>query len=127
SAAGRSDISGAGANPSTVTWTYDKDHFTPAWGIPEMRLRFAVDPIRGSDDMTRDPIVERAMATIAEKTIVNPGGAVAASGAPAAGAPAAAAPSGVTVSKPTVPTVGAAGAGAAAAPPPPPAPATATL
>jgi len=124
SAAGRSDISGAGANPSTVTWTYDKDHFTPAWGIPEMRLRFAVDPMRGSDDMTRDPIVDRAMATIAEKTIVNPSGAVAASGAPAA--PAAAAPPGVTVSKPTVPTVGAAGAAAAAAPPPP-APATATL
>ncbi|HEY6146648.1 MAG TPA: GWxTD domain-containing protein, partial [Thermoanaerobaculia bacterium] len=97
SAAGRSDISGASANPSTVTWTYDKDHFTPAWGIPEMRLRFAVDPMRGSDDMSRDPIVDRAMATVAEKTIVNPGATAAAPGAPAAAAPA-----GVTVSKPTV-------------------------
>jgi GWxTD domain-containing protein len=124
SAAGRADMLGTSSSPSTVTWTYDKDHFTPAWGIPEMRLRFAVDPTRGSDDMTRDPIVDRAMATLAEKTIVNPSGAVAASGAPAA--PAAAAPSGVTVSKPTVPTVGAAGAGATAAAPPP-APATATL
>ena len=30
SAAGRADISGASTNPSTVSWTYDKDHFTPA-------------------------------------------------------------------------------------------------
>jgi GWxTD domain-containing protein len=114
----RSDLSGG--SPATVNWTYNKDHFTADWGIPEMRVRFSVDPMRGSDDMAKDPIVDRAMAVIAEKTIVNPGAV-----AGGAAAPAAPASTGVTVSKPTVPTVGAAGAAAAA--PPPPAPATATL
>jgi len=115
----------SGASPVTVTWTYDKDHFP---GIPEMRVRFAVDPMRGSDDMAKDPAVDRAMATIAEKTIVNPSGAVAGSGAPSApaapaAAPAAPATTGVTVSKPAVPSAGAGPAAVA----PPPAPATAAL
>ena len=113
-----------GTTPVTVTWVYDKDHFTPAWGVPEMRVRFNFDPMRGSDDMIKDPVVDRAMATIVEKTIVNPTGAVAGSSAPAAPAPAApSSTTGVTVSKPAVP---AAGTGPAAAAPPP-GPATATL
>ncbi len=114
---------GSGVNPDqsttavTVTWTYDKNHFDPSWGIPEFRAIFTVDPLRGSDDMTRDPSVERAMAVIAEKSIVNPSGAVAA--APS-GAPAAPAVSG------TAPAVPPAATGpAAAAAPPPPAPAAA--
>ncbi len=63
----------------TVTWTYDKDRFDASWGVPEMRIRFNVDPLRGSDDMAKDPIVDHAIATVAEKSIVNPSGAVAAS------------------------------------------------
>jgi GWxTD domain-containing protein len=116
--------SGIGDNSTsavTVTWIYDKDHFDPSWGIPEMRVRFTVDPSRGSDDMAKDPLIDRAMAVVAEKTIVNPSGAVAGTGAPAA--PAAPAPSGVTSSKPAAP---AAGTGPAATAPPP-APATAAL
>src|SRR6202030_2546245 len=47
----------------TVSWAYDKDHFNPSWGIPEMRVRFSLDPLRGSDDMAKDPVVERALVT----------------------------------------------------------------
>ena len=121
-ATGGSGIADSSASAVTVTWTYDKDHFDPSWGIPEMRVRFTVDPMRGSDEMAKDPVVDRAVAVIAEKTIVNPSGAVAATGAPAA--PPAPAASGVTGSKPAVP---ASGTGPAAAAPPPPAPATAAL
>jgi hypothetical protein len=101
----------------TVSWAYDKDHFNPSWGIPEMRVRFSVDPLRGSDDMAKDPVVERALATVAEKSIVNPSGAVASAPAAAAAPPAASA-------NPSVP---AAATGPAAAAPPPPAPAAAAL
>ena len=99
----------------TVNWTYDKNHFDPSWGIPEMRIRFSVDPLRGSDDMGKDAVVERAIATVAEKSIVNPSGA----GSPAA---AAAAPPAAS----TQPAVPPAATGPAAVAPPP-APATAAL
>jgi GWxTD domain-containing protein len=119
--AGGSGIADNSTSAVTVTWTYDKDHFDPSWGIPEMKVRFTVDALRGSDDMAKDSVIDRAMATIAEKTVVNPGGAVAGTSAPPAPA-AAPAPSGVTSTKPAVP---AAGTGPAAAAPPPPAPAAA--
>ncbi len=115
---GGSGFGGASTSSVTVNWTYDKDHFDPSWGIPEMHLRFTVDPLRGSDDMVKDPLVDRAMATVAEKSIVNPSGAVGAPPAVAAAPPAASA-------KPAVPP--AATGPAAAAAPPPPAPAAAVL
>ncbi|HSP93124.1 MAG TPA: GWxTD domain-containing protein [Thermoanaerobaculia bacterium] len=115
---GGSGFGGASTSTVTVNWTYDKDHFDPSWGIPEMRIRFNVDPLRGSDDMAKDAIVDRAMATVAEKSIVNPSGAVGGPPAVAAAPPAASA-------KPAVPP--AATGPAAAAVPPPPAPAAAVL
>jgi GWxTD domain-containing protein len=118
---GGSGIGDTSTSAVTVTWTYDRDHFDPSWGIPEMRVRFNVDALRGSDDMAKDPVIDRAMATIAGKSIVNPSGAVAGTSAPPA--PAAPAASGVTSSKPAVP---AAGTGPAATAPAP-APATAAL
>jgi GWxTD domain-containing protein len=106
-----------------VTWTYDKDKFDPSWGIGELKPRFNIDPARGIDDMPRDTAVERAIGIVAEKTVVNPSGNVAA----ATGAPA----TGVTGTKPAVPPAatgpGGAPPAAAAAPPPPPAPAAAAL
>jgi GWxTD domain-containing protein len=62
---GGSGIADSSASAVTVTWTYDKDHFDPSWGIPEMRVRFTVDPMRGTDEMAKDPVVDRAVAVIA--------------------------------------------------------------
>ena len=109
-----------------VTWTYDKDKFDASWGIPEMKVRFSVDPARGTDDMAKDPVLEKAILTVADKTVVNPSGMVAgaAGTAPAPGAPPAAA--GAAGARPAVPPA-ATGAGAAAAPAAPPAPAAAAL
>jgi GWxTD domain-containing protein len=115
---GGSGLGDTSTSAVAVTWIYDKDHFDPSWGIPEMRIRFNVDPLRGSDDMAKDTLVDRAMATVAEKSIVNPSGAVGGPPAVAAAPPAASA-------KPAVPS--AATGPAAAAAPPPPVPATATL
>ncbi|HKA37041.1 MAG TPA: GWxTD domain-containing protein, partial [Thermoanaerobaculia bacterium] len=85
-----------------VTWTYDKDKFDASWGIPELKARFNVDAARGVDEMSRDAAVEKAILTVADKTVVNPSGVVAGAGgaAPAPGAPAAA---GAAGSKPAVP------------------------
>jgi len=104
----------------TVSWTYNKDKFDPSWGIGELRARFIVDPARGTDEMAKDAAVERAIAVIAEKTVVNPSGTVASPIAPGAAA--------VPPAKPAVPPA-ATGPGAAPAAPPaaPPAPAAATL
>jgi GWxTD domain-containing protein len=104
-----------------VTWTYDKSKFDPSWGIGDLRARFTVDPARGTDDMSRDAAIERAISVVAEKSVVNPSGTVASPVAPGAGG-------GVAASKPAVPPA-ATGPGAAAPAPPaaPPAPAAATL
>ena len=97
----------------TVTWTYDKDKFDPSWDIGELVARFTVDPARGTDEMPKAPAIERAIAIIADKTVVNPSGTVASPGAPP--------PPAVAASKPAIPP--AATGPASAAPPPPPAPA----
>jgi GWxTD domain-containing protein len=116
---GGSGFGDASTSAVSVSWIYDKNQFDPSWGIPEMRVRFAVDPLRGSDDMAKDAMVERAVATIAEKSIVNPGGAAA---SPPAAAPPAAPPAAASA-QPAVPPA-ATGPAAVA---PPPAPATAAL
>jgi len=115
-ATGGSGFGDISTSAVTVNWTYDKGHFDPSWGIPEMRIRFSVDPLRGSDEMGKDAVVERAIATVAEKSIVNPSGAVGSPAAATAAPPAASAP-------PAVPPA-ATGPAAVA---PPPAPATAAL
>lgn len=117
---------GIGDQSSTqvlMTWTYDKDKFDPSWGIPELRIRFNVDAARGVDEMAKDAAVEKAITTIAEKTITNPSGTVAAPGG--VGAPAAAA--GAKPAVPPAATGPSSSSAPAAVPPPPPAPAAAAL
>lgn len=119
--AGASGLGDQSTTAVIVTWTYDKDKFDPSWGIPELRARFNVDIARGTEDMSKDAAIEKAIATIADKTIVNPSGTVAAPGG--AGALSAAPPA-VAGSKPAVPPAATGPASAAA---PPPAPAAAAL
>jgi GWxTD domain-containing protein len=75
----------------TVTWTYDKNKFDPSWDVGEVRARILVDPQGGFDSLQTAGPIDRAIAKIAEKTIVNPSGQVgtgAAAAAPPAAAPA---------------------------------------
>jgi len=93
--------------PFVQTWTYDKTKFDPSWGIGELHVRILVEPQRGSDQVQGAAPVEKAIATVAEKSITHPGasaagatagnaappapGAAGASAAPASGNPPAAA------------------------------------
>ena len=107
-------------SPAVVqTWTYAKEKFDPSLGLGEMRVRITVDPQRGTDDLMGAGAVDKAIAKIAEKSIVNAGGvaAVAPVVPPAATGPgAAAAPSTAVAAPPAAPP---------AAPAAPAAPATA--
>ena len=102
-----------GPDTAVVTiWTYGKEKFDPSLGIGELRVRINVDPQRGTDDMIGASAVEKAIAKVAEKSIVNPSGAT----------------TGVAAVAPAVPAAATGAAPAPAAPPPPaaaPAPATA--
>lgn len=90
-------------SPAVVsTWTYAKDRFDPSLGLGELRVRINVDPQRGTDEIMGSGAVEKAIARVAEKSIV--------SSAPAAVAA-------VAAVAPAVPPA-ATGPGAAAAPPP---------
>ncbi len=85
------------ASPAVVqTWTYTKDKFDPALGLGELKVRINIDPQRGTEDLMGSGAVDRAIAKIAEKSIVSGATSVAATAPavpPAAtGAPAAAAP-----------------------------------
>jgi GWxTD domain-containing protein len=71
-----------------VTWTYDKNKFDPSWDVGEVRARILVDPQGGFDSLQTAGPVDRAIAKIAEKTIVNPSGQVGTAAAPPAGSPA---------------------------------------
>jgi GWxTD domain-containing protein len=124
-------------SPAVVqTWTYAKDKFPAALGLGELRVRVTVDPQRGTDELMGAGAVEKAIAKVAESTIVNAGGAVApapavpaaATGPAATGAaPAPASPSGSAAAAPAAPP--ASGPPAAAPPasaPPASAPAAAS-
>jgi GWxTD domain-containing protein len=66
------------ASPSVVqTWTYAKDKFDPSLGIGEVRVRVTVDPQRGTDELMGSAAADRAIAKIAEKSVVNVGGVAA--------------------------------------------------
>jgi len=79
----RAPVQGAAA--IAYTWTYAADKFPPAFEIGEVKAVINVDPAQGRDTLSNAREVERAMSTIAEKSIVNPN-ATAAPAAPAAGA-----------------------------------------
>jgi GWxTD domain-containing protein len=115
-------------SPAVVqTWTYAKDKFPAALGLGELRVRVTVDPQRGTDDLMGAGAVEKAIAKVAESTIVNAGGAI----APAPAVPAAAtgpaatgaatAPASPSGSAPAAPAAPPAAAPPAAAPPAAPA------
>lgn len=73
------------------TWTYLPDKFPPAFGVGEVKAEITVDPAQGKDSLDNTTEVEKAMATVAEKSIVNPN-ATAVAVAPPTGAPRSAAP-----------------------------------
>jgi GWxTD domain-containing protein len=73
-----------------TTWTYGKEKFDPSLGIGELRVRMNVDPQRGTDDLMGGTTAEKAIAKVAEKSIVNPSATTAAVAAVAPAVPAAA-------------------------------------
>jgi GWxTD domain-containing protein len=86
-----------GSSAVVQTWTYAKDKFDPALGIGEVRVRVTVDPQRGTDELLGSAAADRAIAKIAEKSVVNAGGVAAV--APAVPA-AATGPAGAAVAAP---------------------------
>ncbi|HEU5248703.1 MAG TPA: GWxTD domain-containing protein [Thermoanaerobaculia bacterium] len=116
-------------SPAVVqTWTYAKDKFDPSLGIGELRVRINVDPQRGTDDVIGAGAVDKAVAKIAEESIVSTGAAAVPPAVPpaATGPATAAAPPGASAPPAPVPAQGARAA-APAASPAAPAPASAAL
>ncbi|HEX7253789.1 MAG TPA: GWxTD domain-containing protein, partial [Thermoanaerobaculia bacterium] len=72
--------------PFVQTWLYEKSKFDASWGLSEIRARILVDPSRGSDELQGAAPVEKAIATVAEKSIIHPAGTAAAVAAPSGGA-----------------------------------------
>ncbi len=73
-------------------WTYDKDKLAP-FGLSTLQARIIVDQRRGVDSLQNSGEVEKAIATAAQKSIVNPNATVTAASAAAATAAAATAAS----------------------------------
>jgi GWxTD domain-containing protein len=97
---GRADMTSQAANLN-LTWWYEKGRFPAEWGIGELRVGIIVDQVRGSDELQAGTTVEKAIALVAEKSIVNPSGLPPAAAAPRA-APAAAASAAVPPPPPVV-------------------------
>ena len=96
------------------TWIYERDKLA-AFGLPELRAQVSVDTRRGLDSLQNTTEVERDLAVVAEKSIVNPNATIASApatapvapsapstpgGTGAAGAPAAGAPAGAAAAAP---------------------------
>lgn len=111
---------GSDAEQLISLWTYDKEKLAP-FGLSALQARILLDQRRGVDSLQNGGEVEKAIAAVAAKSIVNPnatapvaGAAPASPGsAPPASAPAAAAPG---AAKPKPPAGAAPPAPAAAAP-----------
>jgi GWxTD domain-containing protein len=71
----------------TYTWTWDKDRLPPAAGVSELKASIVVDPRTGGEELRNGSQAEKAMSTLAEKSIVNPNATLVAAAAPAATAP----------------------------------------
>ena len=100
----------------TYNWTWEKDRLPAAAGVTDqLKASIVVDPRTGGEELRGGSQAERAMATLAEKSIVNPNATASATAAPA-GAPAGGA---TAPSVPSTPggtgTAGAPAAGATAA------------
>ena len=89
------------------TWTYLADKFPPAFGLGEVKADITVDPAKGKDELKNSGAIEKDMATVAEKSIVNPNATVGtAAPAPAAAAgPAKAAAAAAAATAPAAPTM----------------------
>jgi GWxTD domain-containing protein len=92
------------------TWTYLADKFPPAFGLGELKASIRVDPAQGRDILQNSGEVEKAMATVAEKSIVNANATATSAAAPAAAAPAPAAGAAAAAPKAGAPAAGATGA-----------------
>ncbi|MEO8432405.1 MAG: GWxTD domain-containing protein [Acidobacteriota bacterium] len=101
---------GTATTPVVVqNWIYEKDKFDSSWGIGDLNLRVSVDTQRGTDEIQNAAAANRAIAVIAEKSVVAPNAGAAASSATVAaaaptpaGASSAAAPAAATPSAPSV-------------------------
>ena len=82
-------VGGGESEESLSIWTYDKDKLA-AFGLPELRARVLLDQRRGADSLQNASEVEKVLATVAQKSIVNPNAtaAEASAAAPKAVAPA---------------------------------------
>lgn len=69
------------------TWVYDKDQLSRL-GLPGLEAQVVVDPRRGVDTLPNPAPVEKALATAAEKSIVNPGATIASKSVPPPAIPA---------------------------------------
>jgi GWxTD domain-containing protein len=112
--------------PIQYTWTYEPDKFPPSMDIGEVKAVILVDPAQGRDTLQNGARVERAMSTIAEKSIVNPNATLTAQGAaegaaksPAAAAGGAAPAAAAGAAAPAAAATGAAVPAAGAGGPPP--------
>lgn len=110
------------SSPAVImTWTYGKEKFDPSLGLGEVRVRINVDPQRGTDELMGAGAAEKAMAKVAEKSVVNPGAsatAPAAAAAPAPAVPAAATGPATSSPAPAAPAPAARASAAPAAPAP---------
>jgi GWxTD domain-containing protein len=116
-----SDTGGAEEGQAMSVWTYDKDKLAP-FGLGALQARVVLDQRRGMDSLQNSGEIEKAIAAVAQKSIVNPNAT--ASAAPAgAGAPPASAPGAAAGAAAGAPAAGAAPGAASAAKPPAGAPA----
>ncbi|MCA1581852.1 MAG: GWxTD domain-containing protein [Acidobacteria bacterium] len=115
----------------TQTWIYAKDKFDPSWGVGDLSARVNVDASRGTDELQNPDVVNRAIAVVVEKSIVNPAGAASPSSGAGGAAPAAPPAAGAAPAPPAAgavrPSVPPAATGAPAPAAAPPAPAAAAL
>jgi GWxTD domain-containing protein len=110
-----SDTGAADESQMISLWTYDKEKLAP-YGLGALQARVVIDQRRGLDSLQNSGEVEKAIAAVAEKSILNPNATVVAGAAGAAPASAAAAPA-------APPAAGAPAAAAGGAKPPAGAPA----
>lgn len=114
---------GTNSEESLSIWTYDKDKLAP-FGLAELRARILIDPRRGVDSLQNSGEVEKALAVVAVKSIVNPSATASDAAAAAAAAPKSAPPAapagppagGKVAAPPAAPAAPASSAAAPAAP-----------
>ncbi len=100
--------------PKPQIWIYEASKFDASWGLGELTIRFNVDEARGSDEIVgsrEQAAADKALATVASKSIVAPNATAETAAAAATGSTAATAPA-----KPAAPPAGAPPAAAVPAP-----------